>query len=136
VAYTGPLEDRELIRELLDSYSDAVNQRDSEAWGETWCEDAVWQLPHLGLDGIVGRGDIVASWLEAMKLFPFVNMMATAGSIAVDGDRAVVRSYTSEVAVMQDGQEIRPRGQYDDVCVKLNGKWLFAERKFTVLHGE
>lgn len=134
--YSGPLDDRELIRELLERYCDAVNQRDADAWGATWAEHSAWLLPHLGLDGITGRTNIVNAWLEAMKLFPFVNMMAQAGSIEVDGNRAVMRSYTAEVAVMQDGKEIRPRGQYDDVCVKQNGTWLFERRKFTVLHGE
>ena len=43
---------------------------------------------------------------------------------------------TDEVAVMQDGTEIRPRGQYDDECVKVNGAWLFSRRVFKVLHGE
>lgn len=134
--FTGPLEDREQIRELLVSYCDAVNQRDAEAWGATWAEDSVWELPHLDIAGITGRKAIVESWIEAMKMFPFVNMMAQAGSIEVDGERAMMRSYTAEVAVMEDGKEIRPRGQYDDVCVKQGGKWVFAHRKFTVLHGE
>ncbi|MFV0276162.1 MAG: nuclear transport factor 2 family protein [Parahaliea sp.] len=134
--FSGPVEDRVLIRELLSSYCDAVNQRDAEAWGRTWAEDSVWELPHLAMDKISGREAIVASWLEAMKLFPFVNMLAEAGSIEVDGDRATMRSYTSEVAVMQDGTEIRPVGRYDDVCVRRDGRWQFAHRTFSVLHGE
>ena len=136
MAFTGPLEDRQQIRELLESYCDAVNVRDAQAWGQTWAEDSVWELPHLDIDGIRGREAIVAAWVEAMKLFPFVNMMAHAGSIEVEGDRALMRSYTDEVAVMEDGKEIRPRGRYDDVCVRHDGQWLFARRKFTVLHGE
>lgn len=136
MSHTGPADDRQLIRELLERYCDAVNQRDADAWGATWAMESCWQLPHLGLDGISGREAIVASWIEAMKLFPFVNMMAQAGSIGVEGDRARMRSYTAEVAVLQDGTEIRPLGQYDDVCVKVNGNWLFESRKFTVLRGE
>ena len=134
--HTGPLAERELIRELLERYCDAVNQRDAVAWGATWAEDAAWELPHLEVVGIQGREAIVAAWKEAMALFPFVNMMAQAGSIEVDGERAVMRSYTAEVAVLQDGKEIRPRGRYDDVCVKQGGEWRFQHRKFTVLHGE
>ncbi len=133
--HTGPLEDRELIRELLERYCDAVNQRDAAAWGATWAENADWELPHLEVN-ISGRDAIVDAWKEAMEMFPFVNMMAQAGSIEVDGDRAVMRSYTAEVAVLQDGKEIRPRGEYQDICVKQNGEWLFAQRRFSVLHGE
>jgi hypothetical protein len=124
------------IRALLDRYCDGVNQRDAGLWGSTWAEDAVWELPHLQMEGIRGRDAIVAAWLEAMQLFPFVNMMAQPGFIMIDGDRATMRSYTTEVAVTQDGNEIRPRGEYHDECVRENGEWKFSLRKFRVLHGE
>ena len=129
-------QDQLAIRALLERYCDGVNQRDAEIWGSTWAEDAVWELPHLDMAGITGREEIVAAWLEAMKLFPFVNMMAHPGFIEVSGDRAVMRSYTSEVAVMQDGSEIAPRGEYEDECVRVNGEWKFSLRRFKVLHGE
>ena len=129
-------QDQLAIRALLERYCEGVNQRDADIWGATWSADAVWELPHLGMDGLKGRAKIVGAWLEAMKMFPFVNMMAMPGSICVDGDRATMRSYTDEVAVTQDGTELRPRGQYDDECVKVDGQWQFSRRVFTVLHGE
>ncbi|MGC6476372.1 MAG: nuclear transport factor 2 family protein [Parvibaculales bacterium] len=130
------LQDRLAIEDLLNRYCEGVNQRDADIWGSTWADDATWELPHLDMEGLKGKETIVASWLEAMKLFPFVNMMAQIGSLTIQGDKATMRSYTDEVAVTQDGTEIRPRGQYDDECVKINGEWKFARRKFTVLHGE
>ena len=33
MAFSGPIEDRLAIRELMDIYSDAVNQRDTALWG-------------------------------------------------------------------------------------------------------
>ncbi len=135
MAWTGSVEDRLAIRELIDSYSDAVCQRDAAAWGATWAEDARWDLPHLNI-AVEGRDNIVEAWKQGMALFPFVSMMAVPGRIEIEGDRATVRCYTSEVALTQDGTEIRPRGQYDDVCVKRGGKWLFLHRRFQVLHGE
>ena len=134
--FSGPLEDRELIRELIADYCEAVNQRDEVAWGATWAEDAVWSLPFLGIDGITGKPNIVAAWCQGMALFSFVHMMAQAGSIRIDGDRALVRCYTSEVTVAADsGVERRPCGRYDDVCVKRDGKWRFLSRTFTLLYG-
>ena len=129
MAWTGSVEDRLQIRELIDSYSDAVSQRDADVWG------ASWDLAHLGI-AVEGRDKIVEAWKQGMDLFPFVTMMAVPGKIEVNGDRAEVRCYTAEVAVTKEGNEIRPSGQYDDVCVKRDGKWLFLHRKFTVLHGE
>ena len=129
-------EDQLEIRALLERYCDGVNQRDAAIWGSTWADNAIWELPHLDMAGISGRENIVAAWLEAMQLFPFVNMMAHPGHITIDGDRAVMRSYTTEVAVMQDGTQIEPRGEYEDECVKENGEWKFSLRRFRVLHGE
>ncbi len=130
------LHDRLAIEDLLNRYCEGVNQRDADIWGSTWADDATWELPHLDMEGLKGKETIVASWLEAMKLFPFVNMMAQIGQLTIEGDHATMRSYTDEVAVTQDGTELRPRGQYDDECVKIDGTWKFARRKFTVLHGE
>ena len=63
------------IRALLERYCEGVNQRDAEVWGSTWAEDAVWELPHLDMEGLQGREAIVAAWLEAMKMFPFSLMI-------------------------------------------------------------
>lgn len=128
--------DRLAIRELLERYCDGVNQRDAEIWGSTWAEGSVWELPHLEMEGIRGRANIVAAWTEAMKLFPFVNMLAQPAYINIEGDKATMRSYTTEVAVMQDGTEIRPIGEYYDECVREAGEWKFSMRKFRVMHGE
>jgi ketosteroid isomerase-like protein len=134
--FSGPPEDRQLICELIADYCDAVNQRNDVAWGATWDEDAVWSLPFLGIDGIRGRANIVSAWKQAMALFSFAHMMAQAGRIEVDGDRALVRCYTSEVTVAADsGTERRPSGLYEDVCVNRGGRWLFQSRTFHVLHG-
>ena len=48
-------EDELAIRSLLERYCEGVNQRDAAVWGSTWAEDAVWELPHLGMDGLNGR---------------------------------------------------------------------------------
>lgn len=132
--YSGPFEDRLAIRELLETYADAVTRRDAEAWGATWAEDAQWSLPDYPQIGTtVGRDAIVAMWIEAMKAFPGIMFEAWPGSIEVEGDHAVVRSYTAEV-YDQDGITVRDRGLYHDLCVKLDGRWLFKSRTFRNIH--
>jgi uncharacterized protein (TIGR02246 family) len=132
--FTGPSEDRLAIRELLETYADAVTQNDPAAWGATWAEDGEWSLPDYPELGTTrGREAIVAMWIEAMKAYPGIMFEAWPGSIAVDGDRAVMRSYTSEI-YDQDGLTKRDRGVYDDVCVKRNGMWLFHSRTFRNRH--
>lgn len=132
--YTGPFEDRLAIRELLETYADAVTRRDAEVWGATWAEDAEWSLPDYPELGTTrGRPAIVAMWIEAMKAYPGIMFEAWPGSIEVSGESATMRSYTSEV-YDRDGVTMRDRGVYVDTCVKLDGRWLFKSRSFRNIH--
>ena len=134
MSFTGPAEDRLAIRELLDVYADAVTRCDAGDWGACWAEDAEWSLPDYPEIGTTrGRDAIVAMWVEAMKHYPGIMFEAWPGSIAIDGDRAEMRSYTSEV-YDQAGATKRDRGIYDDVCVKVDGRWLFQSRTFRNIH--
>ncbi len=134
MAFTGPSEDRLAIRELLDTYADAVTRRDAEAWGATWAEDAEWSLPDYPEIGTTsGREAIVAMWVGAMDHYPGIMFEAWPGSIQIDGETATMRSYTAEV-YDQGEQVLRDRGQYDDVCVKVGGAWRFKSRTFRNIH--
>ena len=134
MAFVGPIEDRLAIRELIDAYADAVMRNDAEAWGETWAEDSVWNLPdYPDLGKVHGKSGIVDMWKTAMTGYPGIVFTAGPGSIMVDGDRATVRSYTSEV-YDQEGVTKRDRGRYDDICVKVDGRWLFQSRTFRNIH--
>lgn len=132
--FEGPIEDRLAIRELLDSYADAVIRNDAEDWGATWAEDGVWSMPdYPEFPETRGRAAIVAMWKGAMEHYPGVVFTAGPGSIVVEGERATVRSYTSEV-YDQNGATKRDRGRYDDICVKRDGRWLFQSRTFKNIH--
>jgi len=137
MAFSGPIEDRLAIRELMDIYADAVNQRDAELWGSTWAEGSSWKLPVIpGMENVAGKENIVAAWNAGMAMFPFIFMSISVGDNQVDGDTATARAYTTEVGTTLDGTEIRPRGQYDDKLIKVDGEWLFIERIFNSLYGE
>ena len=75
MAFSGPIEDRLAIRELMDIYSDAVNQRDTALWASTWAEDSSWKLPVIpGMENVVGKENIVNAWQAGMAMFPFIFM--------------------------------------------------------------
>ncbi|MCW1382780.1 nuclear transport factor 2 family protein [Novosphingobium sp. KCTC 2891] len=132
--FTGPAEDRLAIRELLETYADAVTRIDADDWAATWAEDGEWSLPDYPEIGTtVGRDAIRAMWVEAMKGYPGIMFEAWPGSIEVDGDFARMRSYTSEV-YDHDGVTKRDRGVYSDTCVKIDGKWHFKTRSFRNIH--
>lgn len=134
MTFTGPLEDRMAIRELLETYADAVCRVDAEAWGSTWAEDGLWEMPdYPGMSAISGRANIVAFWKKAMRGFPGLVFTATPGSIVVNGDEARVVSYTTEV-YDQDGVTQRDLGRYEDTLVKRGGLWFFKARRFRNIH--
>lgn len=137
MAFTGPIEDRLAIRELIETYADATNTRDADAWGALFAEDARWFLPDFPEYGdTVGREAIVAKWVAAVGDHDGLVYLATPGAIEVDGDRATARLYTNEVYTAKDGRIVRRRGRYDEVLVRRDGRWQIAEHAFRTLHQE
>ena len=132
MSFTGPIEDQLAIRALNDSYCDAVFRRDAGDWGANWAEDASWTL--MG-NTINSRAAIVSMWEGAMAGFVFVGFFAQMGALRVDGDRAEGKVYTHEILENADGSMSRPVGRYDDVYTRVDGRWLFAERRYNFLKG-
>lgn len=142
MAFTGPLEDRIAIRELMNTHAHGVMSQDADIWGSIWADDAYWELaeyPDLG--GFSGKDVIVSGWVESMKVYglqkmakPMVYFMEP-GAIEVDGNRATAVAYTHEVYEHPEtGELIRGHGRYDDVLEKRDGQWLFVRREYRIIH--
>lgn len=128
--FTGPLEDRFLIRERYSAYSDAAFQGDMDAWLACWSDDGLWEIfgnPVRGKDGLR------AQWVETLSTIDHMAFFSEIGSIEVEGDRATARSYTNEIVALKSGDLMKVIGQYSDNLVKQNGVWLFSQRIHTVL---
>jgi hypothetical protein len=130
MGFSGPIEDQIAIRNLHDSYVDAVFRRDPNDWGANWAVDGRW---HLMGSPVEGREAIVTLWNGAMAGFTFVAFFCQPASIEVDGNTAKGRAYTHEVLEMPDGEIRRPVGLYEDRFVKVDGKWLYQERIYSML---
>jgi uncharacterized protein (TIGR02246 family) len=136
MAFVGSVEDRLAIRELIESYANAVTQRDAVAWASLWAEDSRWLMPELGTGvSLSGKETIVSTWVSLMAeyhgpaaapwAFSFVSVL---GGIEVEGDRARVLSYSIEAFADGAGATTHLKGQYSDVVVRRDGRWLFEER--------
>lgn len=130
----GPMEDRLAIRELVESYNDAVMRFDASAWGSNWAEDASWTLPGAGV--VTGRDNIVGAWQQAMANFSFVGFFASAGPILVSGNEAKGTWYQQEFLHQKDGVKRTIIGRYEDDYVKADGRWFFQSRAYSILHAE
>jgi hypothetical protein len=130
MAFVGSFEGRLALRDLLDAYADAVNRADGEAWAATLDDGPLRSLPGLGI--VEGKTKIVETWRVAMRAFPEIIFRAWPGSIEVRGETAVMRSYTEEF-FRRDAALHRTLGIYDDICRRIEGRWLFTERRLQPL---
>ena len=130
MSYSGLIEDRIAIRELIESYSDVVNRLDSEGMTPMWTENATWFL--LG-NTIIGKPAIQAAWNGALERIEYVSFLATPASIEVDGDHAKGSCYIKEELQLKDGSSRNIDGRYSDELIKTNGTWLFSKRTYEVL---
>ena len=131
---SGPIEDRLAIRELVESYNDAVMRFDGGAWAENWRDDASWTLPGAG--EVVGKKNFFPVWEQAMSNFSFVGFFASAGPILVDGDSARGTWYQQEFLHQKDGVKRTITGLYQDEYVRVDGRWYFQKRVYSIMHAE
>lgn len=132
--FSGPVEDRVAIHELVASYGDAVTRRDADAWIANWADDGVWKLPAIpGMERVEGKDAILKAWLGAMPGWPIQINFQRCGAITVEGDHAHGHTYTDELNADTEDKWERWLNRYDDEWVKRDGKWVFASRSLTVL---
>ena len=135
MAFEGPAEDRLAIRELTETYADAVCRNDVEAWKSTWMEESLWSFPDVPqLGSIRGRQAICDTWSAIMSGLPGLVLSSIPGSLKVEGDSATGCCYVADVYDDASGHCVRSHGRYDDVFAKSHGKWRFVSRTFTSLY--
>jgi len=131
----GPVEDRLLIRELIESFAVGAMRVDSEIWGGTWAEEGSWKLPSMD-EPVKGKSNVVAAFMEKMELVAFMSMISFPADLRVDGDEARGRAYCQEWIVPKVGGPRLVVGCFEDAYVKRNGRWYFLSRVYDVLGAE
>jgi hypothetical protein len=132
--------DRVAIRELVDAYAHCADRRDAEGQKSLFTEDTHFVV-HM--DGHGSEPTQVLDGREALTpVFADLNRYTATmhfngqSTIVLDGDRATGESYcmAHHLSVGADGQRTLMIAaiRYDDVFVKQQGAWLFAERRLMV----
>jgi uncharacterized protein (TIGR02246 family) len=120
------------IRDLVARYADAVAQRDSQAWADTWADDASWILgPTSRADG---RKEIVRTWTRLMDSFEFVIQIPEYGSVEVQDGQAFGRWTIRELGWPKQGDPTATLGLYRDAYRCDEGTWRFSERRFQFVY--
>ena len=129
MSFTGPIEERALIRELMSTYADATMRADRTAWLACWSEDAVrrWRGTEVR-----GHAELAAQWDQLWGDIAAMGFFTEVGAILVDGDRATARCFCREIVSLKSGATMKVVGRYDDELVKQDGTWRFTLRDYTL----
>jgi uncharacterized protein (TIGR02246 family) len=127
--FTGPIEDRNAIRELYDIYADGANRGDRAAWLGCYAADAVWKTHYFEL---TGREAIGRQYDEIMENVADTTFFTQIGSIEVAGDSARTRAFCAESLLQKTGGSYELTGEYNDDLVRRGGKWFFQRRVYLV----
>lgn len=125
------LEDEIALRNLMATYTDAVNRYDADAWIACWTEDATWNL--LG-NPVQGRDNILGLWQQMMSGFEFALMMPNSCLFEVEGDSASGHWYLHEYTRDKEGNSSKILSRYLDSYVKQDGQWLFKTRDYSFIY--
>jgi hypothetical protein len=128
------------VRDLLDRYTDAVNERDWVTLAQLFTDSGVWDLRTV--DGqhnqLFEGGQEVAEGIgRLVETTQRVIQMNHAPVIQVEGRQATARSTIQEVSWMPDGTSVVLFGTYHDTIIQgEDGEWRFAKRQFRMKHFE
>lgn len=123
------LEEKEELRDLVTRYCLYIDSGRYDDWVATFTEDGVFDSPILG------------RWQGKMSLKQFTEKYRTwTGNnqprhcvmnvlVNVEGNHATGECYLLMTHASEGKTELVVSGRYEDRMEKVNGKWLFKERK-------
>ena len=121
--------DKEQIAEVLIRYATGIDSKDWPLLRSCWTDEIDVDYQQLGrFTSADALTDVMRQLHENMG--PTYHRMSNM-VIAVDGDRATVRSYVQAVLMLQPNDStnwVDALGHYDDVFVRTPDGWRISER--------
>jgi len=127
------LAERIAIQDVLSAYSAAVTRHDFAAIGPLFTSDATWEV--IGAPQKFSfKGAEIGPGIEgAIKVAADLVQINAPAMIEVKGDTATAHSVVHEYGDMADrSARAEATGTYQDVLRKVDGKWKFQSRVFTM----
>ena len=129
--FTGPIEDRQAIRDLYDTAADASSRGDRDTWMACYAEEGCEWNTHIF--NCSGKVEIASQWDQLCANFEKVGFISQVGSIEVTGDSAHARITAQEIIRLKDGKIYKLIGLYRDNLVRINGQWRLTRRDYEPL---
>ena len=127
---TSVFEEKDAIREVLAEYCFRLDGARYDAMAELFAADGTWET---AFGAATGRPAIAALArdirVRAGDNRPRAVHLVTNIVIALEGDKAEIRSNWTTVQNSPEGPKIGSGGAYADQMAKLDGRWLFRYRK-------
>ena len=124
------IEEKDAIREVLAEYCFALDGGRYDDMAALFTEDGTWDTAFgaaTGRAAIAGQARDIRA--RAGDSRPRAVHLTTNIVIALDDERAEVRSNWTVVQNSPEGPKIGSGGAYADQMVKQGGRWLFRYRK-------
>jgi uncharacterized protein (TIGR02246 family) len=122
------------IRGLAARFSDAVNRRDFNTFGDLFTDDGIWEIGEPFPSQAAGRKNVAMMLRNLWAPWDFFFQMTHTGVIDVAADRqtATARWEMREVARSPDGSQSYDNlaMYYDRLARTHDGSWRFAERRY------
>lgn len=125
-------EDRQDICELLVRYATGIDRRDWPLFRTVFADDCELDYGEIGS----WRGvDAVTDFMEKVHAMAGHTLHRLSNqAVAVDGDKAVARTYVDALIMAADNQSgVNGIGFYDDEIVRTSAGWRIARRRFTAV---
>jgi ketosteroid isomerase-like protein len=131
--------DRLAIRALIDAYAHCANRRDAEGQMALFTEETVF---HVFMDSRASEATYVlrgraalAPVFAALKQYQATTYFNGQSTVDLHGDQATGETYCIAHYLTVDGENrtlMLASIRYLDQFVKMDGQWLFTERKLMV----
>ena len=123
------VEEKDAIREVLAEYCFRLDDGRFTEMAELFAEDGTWETAFGKATGRAAIAELARSLRARADPRPRAVHLVTNIVIALDGDRAQVRSNWVVMQNSPEGPKIGSGGGYADEMVKEGGRWRFRYRK-------